>query len=87
MNKVIITKTEYRQLKRQAEAYQKILAEFFDSITRDPINLVVQDFRKTDLYTEEFLKDLESGLRKSSYAKKHGNKIFKKRSPRISSRA
>ncbi len=87
MNKVIITKTEYRQLKRQAEAYQKILAEFFDSITREPIDLVIQDFRKTDLYTEEFLKDLESGLRKSSYAKKHGNKTFKKRSPRISSRA
>jgi len=79
MDKVIITKTEYRQMKRQAEAYKKLLAEFFDSLTYDPIGQVVQDFRKTDLYTEEFLKDLESGLRKSSYAKKYGNKAVKKR--------
>ena len=27
---------------------------------------IIEDFSKTDLYTEEFLKDLESGIRKSS---------------------
>lgn len=28
---------------------------------------VIADFRKTDLYSEEFLKDIEDGLKKSPY--------------------
>lgn len=80
MTKVIIPKTEYQQLKRQAEAYRRFVARFFESFIKDPIEQVVEDFRKADLYTEEFLKDLESGLRKSSYVKKYGNKAIEKRS-------
>lgn len=30
---------------------------FFESIIREPVEEVVKDFRKTDLYTDEFLKD------------------------------
>lgn len=71
MDKITITKTGYRQLRRCAEAYKKLLEEFFESFTTDSIDGVVEDFRKTDLYTEEFLEDLKSGLNKSSYAKKH----------------
>ena len=80
MAKVAIPKTEYEQLKRQAAAYQRFAARFFESVIHDPIDEIVRDFRKTNLYPEEFLKDLESGLRRSSLAKKYGNKAVKKRS-------
>lgn len=80
MVRVTIPKTEYEKLKRQAGAYRRFAAKFFESIIRDPIAEVVEDFRKTNLYPKEFLKDLEVGLRKSSYAKKYGNKAAKKRS-------
>lgn len=70
MVKITLPKTEYEKLKRQAEAYRRFAARFFELAIQDPIDEVVEDFRKTKLYTEEFLKDLESGLRKSSYAKK-----------------
>lgn len=46
----------------------------------DKIKIVVNDFRKTKIYSEEFLKDLEQGLRKSSYLNKdkheQNQKIF-----------
>lgn len=85
MAKVAITKTEYEQLKRQAEAYRKFATGFFEMALRDPIEEVVEDFKRTNLYTEEFLDDLGSGLRKSSYTKKHGNRSLKKRSQGVSS--
>ena len=71
---VTLSKTEYRKLKAQAKAYQKIMSKFFEFALKGSIKEVVEDFRRTNLYSEEFLKDLESGLRKSSYFKKHGNK-------------
>ena len=45
---------------------------------------MVKDFRKTNLYSDEFLIDLESGLRKSSYSDNHENQTLKKRSPNVS---
>jgi len=80
MVRVTLPKTEYEQLKRQAEAYRRFAARLFELAIGDPIEEVVEDFRKTNLYTKDFLKDLESGLRKSSYAKKYGNQTAKKRS-------
>jgi hypothetical protein len=80
MAQITITKTEYERLKQQAAAYRKFAAKFFDLIIRDPIEELVTDFRKTNLYTEDFLNDLESGLRKSSYAKSYGNKAVEARS-------
>ena len=74
MAKITLPKTEYERLRWQASAYRKFAEKFFELIVKDPIEEVVGDFRKTNLYTENFLKDLESGLCKSSYAKKHGNK-------------
>ena len=79
MTTITIPKTEYEQLRRQASAYRKFSAKFFESIINDPIDEVVKDFKKTNLYTEEFLKDLDSGLRKSSYAQKYGNQTAKTR--------
>lgn len=80
MAQVTLPKTEYEQLKRQAEAYRKFAARIFELAIRDPIEEVVKDFRRTNLYTKGFLKDLESGLRKSSYAKQYGNQTARKRS-------
>ena len=87
MAEITIPKTEYEILKKQATAYRKFVEKFFDTIIKDPIEEVVKDFRKTDLYTEEFLDDLESGLRKSSYAKKYGNKTSSSRYQKNSQRA
>lgn len=78
MVKVTLPKNEYEQLKRQAKAYQKFTAKLFESVIQDPIEEVIKDFRKTNLYTEEFLKSLESGLRESSYSKNYGNKAAKR---------
>ena len=69
MSTVTITKEEYKTLKHQARAYQKLTSRVFESVLKDPISDVVQDFRKTNIYTDDFLADLENGLKKSSYAK------------------
>jgi len=70
MDTITISKNKYSELKRQADAYKKISSRFFESIVKDSIEEVVNDFRKTNLYTKEFLTDLEDGLTKSSYAKR-----------------
>ena len=69
MPTVTIPKIEYQKLRKQADAYRRLAGDFFEEAIQDPISDVVEDFRKTDLYTKEFLRDLESGLRKSSYIK------------------
>mgnify|MGYP001580440669 CR=1 FL=1 len=79
MVKVTLPEVEYKQLKRQADAYKKMAAKLFELTIKDSIEDVVEDFRRTDLYTDGFLKDLESGLRKSSYARKHATKISARR--------
>lgn len=76
---ITLSKQEYLRLKQQAQAYRIMAARMFELPLRDPIDEVVADFRATDLYTDEFLKDLEDGLRKSSYAKKYANQTARKR--------
>lgn len=75
---ITISKTAFLQLKRQADAYQKIAAKLFELPLRDPIHEVVADFRDSNLYAEGFLNDLEDGLRKSSYAKRYGHRTSSK---------
>lgn len=70
MTFITIPKTEYQQLKRQALTLRRFYVKIFQSALRDPIDEVMADFEKTDLYTPEFLRDLEQGLRQSSYAKR-----------------
>jgi hypothetical protein len=67
---IVVSKTEYQKLQKQAKAFQKFAGKLFETVLTDSIETVVYDFRKTNLYTEAFLSDLESGLRKSSYAKR-----------------
>lgn len=70
MSTVTISKKEYAQLKSQAAAYKKMAKSLFSAVVKDPIAEVVEDFEATGLYKQGFLKDLESGLRKSSYLKR-----------------
>ena len=69
MSTVTISKIKYQKLRRHAEAYKRLSSRLFEFAIRDPIEEVVNDFKKTNLYTKEFLKDLEDGLRDSSYGK------------------
>lgn len=69
MSDITISKAEYRKLKQQANAYRKLTRHLFESIVKVPIEDVIENFRSADLYTDDFLKDLEEGLRKSSYGK------------------
>lgn len=70
---IIISKPEYDLLTSRSRAYEKITAKLFEFIIQDPIDQVVDDFRKTNIYSDGFIEDLESGLRKSSYAHKNEN--------------
>jgi hypothetical protein len=67
---VVISKDEYQKLRKQAKAFQKLAGRIFESVITDSVEAVVEDFRKTKLYSDSFLADLEEGLRKSSYAKR-----------------
>lgn len=78
MASIRVSKQKYDQLVRQAKSYRLFAARFFESLLRDSSEDVVEDFRKTNLYTEEFLGDLESGLRKSSYTKRRGTRAAPK---------
>ncbi|MBI3459300.1 hypothetical protein HY061_03510 [Candidatus Azambacteria bacterium] len=69
MTQVTISKIEYLRLKKQAGGYQKLVSQIFESAIKDPLYEVVEDFRSTNLYSQDFLADLEDGLRKSSYKK------------------
>lgn len=76
---ITLPKQEYLRLKKQAQAYRTLVAKVFEMPLRDPIDEVVTDFRAVDIYTDEFLNDLEDGLRKSSYAQSYADKNLKKR--------
>ena len=69
MKTIMVSKEEYQKLKQQAKAYQKLTGQLFRSVLRDPVQEVVEDFRKTNLYEKGFLEDLGNGLRESSYMK------------------
>ncbi len=69
METITISKKEYKKLVSQAKAYEKLAKGFFENVVKDPVDEVVTDFEKTKLYSSEFLEDLKSGLRKSSYFK------------------
>ena len=85
METITIPKNEYRKLISKAKAYQKLAEHFFEGALGASAKDVVEDFRKTNLYTEEFLADLEKGLKKSTYLKqRHGHKTVTKRHKRIS---
>lgn len=79
MNTLTIPKNEYDLLNQQALAYKKLVSRLFEFVIKDSQENLVDDFRRTDLYSEEFLNDLKSGIHKSSYFT-DANKTSKKRS-------
>jgi len=65
---ITLPKNEYLKLKKESREYRRLSARIYETVV-DDIGNIVEDFRKTSLYTDEFLIDLEDGLRKSSYGK------------------
>jgi len=63
---VTISKEKYKHLLSIERAYSKITRVVRESTVEE----VVADFEKTDLYSAEFVKDLNDGLKKSSYTKR-----------------
>ncbi|MDI6591887.1 MAG: hypothetical protein QME61_03070 [Patescibacteria group bacterium] len=75
-NTVTISKKEYQRLLERALRYeylQKIIKEkadiFGPPLIRN-IKEIMRAFRETKLYSPQFLKSLEKGLKRSSYFKK-----------------
>lgn len=66
MAEVTLQQEEYELLKRQAAAYKRLMAGFFTSMAPSSVDEIVSDFKATGLYPDEFITDLESGLRRSS---------------------
>lgn len=69
MSRITISKTEYSKLKKESKAYRAVAARLFELLIKDPVKNIVEDFRKSGLYSKEFITDLEHGLRKSSYTR------------------
>jgi len=73
MESVTLSKKEFNKLVLKAKAYDMLARNFFKNKVNDPVDIVVNDFKKTNLYSEKFIKDLEEGLKKSSYNKRDEN--------------
>lgn len=69
MELITISKKEYKILVSKAKAYEKLSESFYKNALNDSVESIVSDFKKTNLYTDEFLRDLEGGLKKSSLSK------------------
>ena len=70
MNKIAVPKNEYRRLRRQADVRKKIAGSVHALLLRDSVSELADDFRKTGLYEEMFVSDLEQGLRRSFWETK-----------------
>lgn len=70
---VSLPKNEYLRLKQEACAYRFMATKMYELPLKDPVENIMADFKSTDLYTDDFLADMEEGLRKSSYAKKYAH--------------
>jgi len=63
MSKVTISKEEYMSLLFDAKAYRKLASNFASQAIERPVSEIVASFRRTGLYTKEFLSDLGDGLK------------------------
>ena len=61
METIAIPKREYKRLLNTEKAYKKIAGQIYKTVIDSDVKDVVSDFRKSKLYTEEFLTDLEEG--------------------------
>lgn len=71
MAKVSISKKEYEKLLGKAlrldYLHQIIEEDLFSSPPTRSIKEIIKAFKETELYSQDFLKSLEKGLRCSSY--------------------
>lgn len=71
MSTITLPKIEYLNLKKRAEAFDKMVAEINPNFFFVPVEKsrkkIISEFSKTKLYSKEFVKDLEKGLRRSSF--------------------
>lgn len=70
MNTITLPRPEYETLRKKARAYEELAGLFFKKTRVDSVDDIVSDFRKTGLYSKEFLVDLKTGLELSSRSKK-----------------
>ena len=66
-----LTKSEYIDLKSRADAYDRIISVAQREVSVTPpvrsAKKVMAEFRQADMYSQEFLKSLEQGLKRSSF--------------------
>jgi hypothetical protein len=71
MSTVTLPKIEYLNLKKRAEAFDKMVSNINPSFFFVPVEKsrkkIISDFSKTKLYSKEFLKDLQIGLKRSNF--------------------
>ena len=74
MSTITLPKIEYLDLKKRAEAFDKMVADinpsFFFIPAEKSRKKIISNFRKTKLYNKPFLKSLEKGLKRSSFFNK-----------------
>ena len=71
MATVTLRKIEYINLKKRAEAFDKIIAgvnpSFFFVPTEKSRKKIISEFSRTKLYNKDFLRSLGKGLKRSSF--------------------
>lgn len=71
---ITLPKKEYHRLVEKALRYdyihQLLKEDVFASPPTRSVKKVIESFTKTGLYNKNFLKDLEKGLKRSSYFQK-----------------
>ena len=72
MTTITLPKIEYLNLKKRAEAFDNMVAGVNPSLFFVPVEKsrkkIISEFSKTKLYSKEFIKDLEKGLKRSSFS-------------------
>ena len=68
---VTLPKSKYQVLKKRAEAYELILNIIEDDLFSPPLTWnrrkIVNEFKKTGLYSQKFIDNPEKSLQRSSY--------------------
>ena len=74
MSAVVLAEVEYKKLKAQADAYNRLLFSLCENIFMPPptrsVAKVVQELKKTKRYSPQFIASVAKGLRHSSYFRK-----------------
>jgi len=53
METITIPKAEYKKLVSRAKAYDKIAGSIFENAIKDPVQEIVPDFKRANLYSNK----------------------------------